>query len=257
MLDANQIRKQVLVRTLGSPWVMGPFLLGMTALTAVWALGLKAGLGWFAGLAGLLGAAGAFVTQLVMRGERTARQVTAELAGRQQESQQAKLDSLDRHLSTADEDPRPEAALRDLRALLLAFETAEAGASPVHLATVVELRARAHQLFEHCVRSLDQTGQLWQTAQQLHTPAARQPILDQRERIIAEVQASVQHLSDTLVGLQTLGTQPGSAKELTRMRTELDQSLELAKTVEARVDSLLNENALRDQTLETNLRTKG
>jgi hypothetical protein len=259
MPDANQIRKRVLLRTLGSLAVVAPFMLGMTALTAVWALGGRGGLGLFAALVGLLGAAGAFVTQLLFRGEKLARQVTDELAGEEAAAQQRSLDVLDHQLSTADDDPRPETALRDLRALVTAFEEAEAAASTEHLSMVVEIRARVDELFEQCVHSLGQTDKLCSTAQRLNSQAARKPLLAQREKIIAEVQATIKQLSETLVGLQSLGSRQGPSTELTRLREELDQSLAVAKTVEDKVQSLLNESQASDQQqlVATNPEAKG
>lgn len=239
MPDARTIRRRVLLRLLGSPWVTGPFVVGMTALTAVWALGLRTGVGVFAGLAGLLAAGGMFLTQLVLRGDKVARQVTEDVIQAEGEARQRVLDNLDRQLTDEDKDPRPETALRDLRALRRAFEEAEAAAGPVMLATMVEVRASVDQLVEQCVRSLGQTATLWQTARQLNSAAARQPLLDQRERVLQDVQATVRQLSSTLVGLQTLGTGEASPRELARLREELDRSLEVARTVEERVASLL------------------
>jgi hypothetical protein len=241
MPDANTIRKRVLLRLLGSPWVVAPFLAGMTALTAVWALGLRAGLALFAGLAGVLAAAGSFLTQLVLRGESVARQVVDESAQSEEAQARRALDDLDRVLVEEDKDSRPEAALRDLRALLAAYAEAETAASRVHLPTLVEIRSRVNQLFEQCVQSIRQTSRLRQTARQLHSPAARQPLLDQREKIIVEVQATIRQISDTLVGVQNLDAGEGSSRQLTRLREELDQSLLIARSVDERVSALLDE----------------
>jgi hypothetical protein len=259
MLEANTIKKRVLLRTLGSPLVVGPFMLGMTALTTLWALGGRAGLGLFAALVGLLGAAGAFVTQLLLRGEKLANQVSNELADEEAAVQQRSLDALDQQLSTADDDPRPETALRDLRALVMAFAEAETAASTEHVPMVVEIRARVDELFNQCVHSLAQTDKLWNTARRLNSLAARKPLMAQREKIIAEVQATVKQLSETLVGLQSLGSRQGPSAELTRLREELDQSLAVAKTVEEKVQSLLNESRAGEQpqVLATNPEAKG
>lgn len=244
MPDARQIRKKVLLRLLGHPLVVGPFVVGMTALTAVWSLGWRGGFAMFAGLVGLLAAVGSFVTQMILRGETVARQVTEEVTQAEGAAAQRLLDDLDRHLTEVDNDPRPETALRDLRALRKAFEEAEAAANPAHLPMLIDLRARANEIFDQCVQAIAQTGKLWQTARQLNSPAAREPLLNQRERIIADVQATVKQLSDTLVGIQSLGSGEGSSRALTRLREELDQSLAVARTVEERVENLLNENVV-------------
>jgi len=188
-----------------------------------------------------------------------ATQVTEEVAREEREAAQRLLDDLDQQLAEADKDPRPETALRDLRALVRAFDEAEAASSPAHLPLVVDLRARVQEVFHQGVEAVAQTGKLWQTARQLNSPAARQPLLDQRERLIADVQATVKQLSDTLVGVQSLGTGEGSPRELTRLREELDQSLAVARTVEERVASLLNETSVgsRQSLAATTSETKG
>ncbi len=244
MPDARKIRNRIILRLAGHPLVIGPFIAGMTALTAAWSFGWRAGFALFAGLAGVLVAAGSFVTQLTLRGERLARQVTDEVLIEEGQAAQRALDDLDRQLAEADKDPRPETALRDLRALLRAFDEAEAAASPAHLPLIVDLRARVQEVFRQGVEAVAQTGKLWQTARQLNSTAARQPLLDQRERLIADIQATVKQLSDTLVGVQNLGTGQGSSRELARLREELDQSLAVAKTVEEQVASLLNETPI-------------
>jgi len=115
-----------------------------------------------------------------------------------------------------------------------------------------------NELFGQCVQAITQTGRLWATARQLNSAVARQPLIDQREKIIADVQATVKQLSDTLVGVQSLGSGEGSSRELTRLREELDQSLAVARTVEERVDSLLHDDVrLRHSQIVSTTETKG
>ena len=242
MPDETQIRRKILLRALGSPLVVGPFLLGMTALTASWALGFRLGFGVFAALAGLLTAGGAFVTRLLFRGETLARRVTDELTQGEQRSAQKSLDTLDQHLALADDDPRPETALRDLRALVRAFDEFVDRTDSLNAPAVIEVRSRVRQLFDYSVRSLEQTQQLGDTAKILHLPEARQPLLEQREKIIADIQAGIQQLGGTLAALQRLGgTGTQSNRELSRLRDELDQSLQIASRVEDRLNSLLDQ----------------
>jgi hypothetical protein len=80
---------------------------------------------------------------------------------------------LHERLSSADDDPRPEAALRDLRALLRAFEElAEQRSELIALQVLVEVRAKVHQLFDESVHSFEQTLKLYDMAQELQAPAA-------------------------------------------------------------------------------------
>ena len=241
MLDDKTLRKRVFLRLLGSPVTVIPFMLGMTTMTASWALDWKPGIGLFAGLAGILAAAGAFVTRLLLDGDRVTREVATALEREEQEARQRSLDELDHRLATADEDPRPETALRDLRALVKAFEENSDDYYRFNAGSAIEIHSRIGQLFDRCVESIQQTERLWQTAEKINTPAARKPILQQREKIIEEVQASIKQLSNALVALQTLGAGDRSNADLARLRDELDQSLAVAKTVEERVNDLVKE----------------
>jgi hypothetical protein len=240
MLDEGKLRRKVFLRLLGSPIVLAPSLAGFTACTALWTLNWNPAFGWFAALAGVLGSAGAYVTRLVFDQGRTARTVLAEMQQDEQRNWQAALDDLDRRLVKADNDPRPELALRDLRALLRAFDDAAAQPQAADLSATVEVQSRVRQLFESSVKSLEQTLKLGQIAQQLQMPDARRPLLEQRERIVGDIQAGVRQLGSTLAALQRLDTAGAPSAELTRLREELDQSLELAEKVEARLHSLFD-----------------
>lgn len=245
MLDEKSLKKRVFLRLLGSPLTVLPFMAGMTTMMASWALNWNPGLGLFSGLAGTLCAAGAFLTRLLVNGEEVTRTVAAQIEQEEQVARQQALDELDKKLTTADKDPRPETALRDLRALVKALEECSADYDRFNPSTVIEIHSRFSQLFDHCVESLRQTDRLWQTSQQLHSASARKPILDQREKIVSEVQASIKQLSDTLVAMQALGAGERADGQLARLRDELDQSLAIAKTVEERVNDLVKEVAVK------------
>jgi hypothetical protein len=239
-MNEGQIRRKVFLRLLGHPVVIAPFLIGITGWTAVWALNLASGLGWFAACAGALGSAGTYLTRLILDDGKTARTVLEEAEQKEQNATQAALDDLDRRLVASDDDPRPEIALRDLRALVGAFDEFAGQPDSLRAPAVLEVRSRVRQLFDYSVRSLEQTQQLGDTARILHLPEARGPLLEQREHIIADIQAGIKQLGDTLAALQRIGTSDQSNRELSRLRDELDQSLEIAGRVEARLNSLLD-----------------
>ena len=248
-MNEGQIRRKVFLRLLGHPVVIAPFVLGVSACTAVWAFNWPAGLGWFATAAGALASAGAYLTRLVLDDGKIARAVVTEMEQRDQQAIEATLDELDRLLSISDKDPRPETALRDLRALVRAFDSFAEKTDSLHAPAVIEVRSRVREIFESSVRSLEQTLQLGNTAKILHLPEARKPLLEQREKIIAEIQAGIKQLGNTLAALQHLGSGAQSTRELARLRDELDQSLQIASRVEERLNSLLDhtESDIRTQ----------
>lgn len=254
MPDESKLRKRVLLRLFGSPLVLTPALVGLSAAAVSWALNWRPSLGIFAGLAGLMASVGVYLTRVILDNGKTAREVMEALEREQRAAWEAALDDLDRRLVSADQDPRPEAALRDLRALLRAFEETADRAEAEHLMAVVDVRSRARQLFDSSVRSLEQTMKLYATARQLQLAAARQPLLEKRERIIADVQAGIRQLGATLVALQGLGTGDQAKGELARLREELDQSLQLAGRVESRLSSLLEAEGADAGAVESSLR---
>jgi len=239
MADDTSLRRRVLLRLLGSPLVVSPALLGATLGAASWALNWRPGLGAFALLAGLLGSAGMFVTRLLVNGPEIQEAISRELQEQHRNARESALDDLDRRLTSSDRDPRPEAALRDLRALRESFDKLATGSDTAGLFTVTEVVAQVRELHDRSARSLEQTIQLHEIAVQLTTPSARQPILDHRERLIAEVQATVKQLGTTLVALQNLGANPAAASGLARLRSELDASLQAAARAEARLEAML------------------
>ena len=249
-MNEGQIRRKVFLRLLGHPVVLAPLVLGATAFTAAWAFDWPVALGLFALFAGTLGAVGAYITRLILDGGKTARAVVTEAELKDQQATQAALDELDRRLVSSDNDPRPEAALRDLRALVRAFEEFADNADDFHASAVFDVRSRVRQIFDSSVRSLEQTLQLGDTAKILHLPEARKPLLEQREKIIADIQAGVKQAGATLAALQRLSTGGESSRELARLQDELDQSLEIASRVETRLNSLLDqtESDIRSQT---------
>ena len=235
-VNKDEIRKRVFLRLAASPLVLGPFLLGFTSMVSAWAFDLRqAGLFLFGGIAGMLIGSGNFVSKLLLSGKREAHKVLTEVEQEQFEKRQKSLDDLRRALERSDNDPRPEEALSDLRALVDTFQSLEKDSSSGQWAIMVDVRLQVESLFAHCVRLIEQTHHLRLTADKLSTEAARHPVLEQRELMIHEIQACVKQLSHSLVSLQEFGHVQASTQDLQQMRKELDSSLEVARKVEERM----------------------
>src|SRR6185503_4192854 len=108
MLDEKSLKRRVFLRLLGSPVTVLPFMVGMSTMIASWALNWQPGLGLFSGFAGTVCAAGAFLTRLFVSGEEVTRNVAAQVEREEQAARQKALDELDKRLTAADKDPRPE-----------------------------------------------------------------------------------------------------------------------------------------------------
>jgi hypothetical protein len=232
----DDIQKRVLLRLAASPVVLAPVMLGFMSMVSAWAFNFKsAGLFVFGGIAGILIGGGTFLSKLLLSGKSTAQKVLTEVEQEQHLAHQSELDQLEQVLIHSDRDPRPEEALRDLRALVATFEGLEKNAPSAQWSIMVDVRLQVESLFSHSVRLLEQTHRLWETAEKLSSQVAKQPVIDQREQIIHEIQSCVKQLSHSLVSLQKLGHVEASTVDLKKMRQELDTSLEVARKVEARM----------------------
>ena len=242
MIDKGQIRRNLLLRQMESPWVLVPFMLGAasltTGLTFDWRM---SALALFGGIAGLLTAGGIFLTRLLLQDEEQVTRIIQEMEEEEMVRKERELDALERELETSDDDPRPEKTLRDLRSLVEAFRESTRTARSHHLSTVIDIHGRVIELFDHSVELLGQTIHLWKTADSLNTEAARKPMLERREEIIVEIEGSVQQLSHALVRLKELEAGHAAGDRLRQMREELDQSLTVARAVENRVSNWMQE----------------
>jgi hypothetical protein len=232
----DDVQRRVLMRLAANPIVLTPAMIGFMGMISAWAFNFKnTSLFLFGGIAGMLIGAGAFVSKLLLAGKSTAQKILTEIEHEQNLAHQEELDHLEQVLIQSDQDPRPEEALRDIRALVDNFESLEKNAPSAQWSIMVDVRLQVESLFSHSVRLLEQTHHLWETAAKLSSDAAKQPVLEQREQIIHEIQCCVKQLSHSLVSLQKLGHVEASTTDLKKMRQELDASLEVASKVEARM----------------------
>jgi len=192
--------------------------------------------------------AGTVAARYFFRGDKLAMKVLSDEAESRVRAAEAELDSLDRRL-TRDSDQRPEKFLRDLRALRgrLVRQDFFGGkqVSP-------DMLSQVHELFGMSVNAIRRTADLYETSQSLATREARDQMMLRRETILAEVGRGVQQLAATLDRLQQIAFEDDGDEMhlLTRARTELDHSLEVARRVEERMREMvapsLSEQALRE-----------
>ena len=112
------------MRLAANPIVLAPAMIGFMGMISAWAFNFKnTSLFLFGGIAGMLIGAGAFVSKLLLAGKSTAQKILTEIEHEQNLAHQEELDHLEQVLIQSDQDPRPEEALRDLRALVDNFES--------------------------------------------------------------------------------------------------------------------------------------
>jgi hypothetical protein len=99
-----------------------------------------------------------------------------------------------------------------------------------------QLVSQVEQIFQASVGQLKRSLELYEISQKL-SPRSRDEILAERERVIAEVIETRDHLSSTIDEFQAFVTRRDQS-DLGRLREELDETLRVAKKTEERMASI-------------------
>ncbi len=97
------------------------------------------------------------------------------------------------------------------------------------------------KLFKESIISLERTLELSKAAQKMRTRKGRDSLLDSREQILEEIDKNIRQLAQTLDGLRTLDVKAGTDEHLARIRSELEESLDVAYRVDERLQTLEEE----------------
>lgn len=228
----DDVRKKVLLDIFASPLTLFPVAGGMTSLLYSWAVGgsLPANL---VGVAAILGGVGMLATRLIVGLESITERAYKYLQDKQRRLQEESLDALDERLTT-DDDPRPEANLRQLRQLYTNFhdglrQRKISSANQVLVETV-------ERLFGACVAQIERSHELWEQTKGLKGEA-RKRLRDEREKVVGDVAQTIEHLGLTVERYQALATERNHS-ELARLREELDESIRVARRTEERIAGL-------------------
>ena len=234
MLDKKKLKNKILMGHLASLWTLIPFLVGTTLIMAVVTFSRRMGITLFAGVSCILGSAGAFFTQFLWGGEKIQKKVLEDLQKEEQQNKERTLNALDQQLC-ADGDPRTEGYLRDLRAICKALLEKGEWLEGINAGAVFDIVSTVDQLFRECIHSLERTLEILRLANQVGTEKMRKTLLEERERIITEVGKTIDQLGRILQDLKTRAREDAVDSNLAQLRRELDQSLEIAKTVDEKM----------------------
>lgn len=249
--EGGEFRRRYLARLWGSPLVLAPLVLGASAFMGNWALNLHSGLLAFGGVAGVLGAAGIFLTRALLGGESIGREVAQELASEAEKAYEMRLYEIQRGL-LADNDPDNDHFLKDLKEIVTAFRNPATWPDSLDSATRATISGNVERIFDCSLRQMEKAQQLWSTARELQSASVREPILRKRKEILNEVGRSLRQLSEALAGLSALGatassaTSDAEAGEIRRLQSELEQNLQVARAAEERMSALEREIGARD-----------
>jgi len=228
----DKVKKKVLLDLFGSPATVLPIVAGMSAWLLSWAVDGNTMLN-LGGMVGVLGGVGFLATRLIFGLEKITENAFQYLNDQKREAQDQALDALEMQLR-GDEDPRTQTYLRDLRTLYANFQDDLRNGRIAGAARAV--LEQVEKLFQAAVKHLEHSYHLWMTAGRM-SGDAREALLEERERVVQEVQDTVEHLSRTIEQFHSFRVKESEA-ELARLREELDETMQVARRAEARLESL-------------------
>jgi hypothetical protein len=240
----DEIKRKVYLDLFATPGTLLPVAAGLTAWIASWAMGGDAVMN-FAGLAGVLTGAGVLASRLILGLDRITHNAYNHVLQRQRRLQEESLEQLEKRLSEG-QDARTLNCLRELRHLYSRLQT-EIEQRKVNAAEYGVIEG-VEQLFHGCIQQLEHTAGLWETAATMKGPA-RQDLLRQREELVREVCDAVVHLGQTVERFHAVTTQK-NRRELTRLRKELDQSMQVAREAARRTEQLIEQQPVDSRELE-------
>lgn len=228
----DDVKKKVYLDIFASPGTLIPIAAGLTALMTSWAMGGNEILN-FAGISGMLAGIGVTATRLVLGLESITRDAYDHVLRRQQHEQEESLERLHKRL-LEDQDSRTQHGLRELRSLSSQLRS-KVDEGQVNAAAYQVIEG-VDRLFQTCVKQLEYSVELWETAQAMRG-TGRDRVLQQRDELVQEVVETVDHLRMTVERFHAMTTHKNRS-ELARLRRELDQSMQVAREVERRTEEL-------------------
>lgn len=226
MINDKGFRNKVLTEIFLHPMVLVPFCVGIASLCFSFE-----GPRHFR----MLAAAGIFISGVALIGRMTfwfdsiVQKTFTKWHKKQEWARNKALDQLDKSLS-ADQDTRDERILRQLRSVYKVFVEMVASAK----IRQYDFLNTAERLFVNSIENLRESQEKWRQAMELPVES-REILLEERKRLIDDVEVSVGSLSGALEEIQKL---THKKSELSNIRKELEQRLELAKKVEKRLGEL-------------------
>lgn len=240
-MDRDEIRKRLLLRLFGEPVTLALGIGGTMALLSAPLFGLGLAVPAFLGISGIAGSAGILAVRGILMREQLTRDLIEEIEREEADAHTARLDRLYTELE-GDHDPRTEALFNDLRTLVQTVRDDAKWRSKVNTVAAADILKGIDELFKGSVDSLERTLELHRTRAQLTTAAAGDPLVHERERLIADVEQTVQRLGMLVTELRVLGTQTDEGADLSRIRSELDSNLAAVRRTAAETRAWVQEN---------------
>jgi mevalonate kinase len=231
----NSVQKKVLLDLFVHPLTMIPAALGSTLLLFGWAIGGGPKL-TFLGLAAIALGVGIFLTKFFLGLDKLMQKASEYFDQQSQEEKTKKLDELGEMLAE-DGDSRTDSALNDLRALYATYQKGIASGEITN-ATRVVIGTQIEDLFVACINQLQYANELYLNKRDVSgSGKVRKLIRQKREKVITEVLVTIDQL-EKAVQQCVESTTTNTQNELSQRRKELERSLTVAATTEAKMRDL-------------------
>ena len=238
LIDKKLFRQKYLLHLISNPFTIYPFAAGVLGVFASWVFTLEPQILYlFAGaVVGLGLPIGALITKWTSGPDDIAKQVHEELLNEAHQQQEEELNALHKQL-LKDGDQRTEQMLEELRSLHESFQeeamdTGWMASLPVTVSA--EIAGKVSDLFNQAVECLKDTLKMYEKSKDSKMATVRRVLQEHREQQIADVQQTIVQLSHLYARVLTLSPESNET-ELSRLRTELDDSLAFAKKVDEQI----------------------
>lgn len=238
LIDKKLFRQKYLLHLISNPFTIYPFAAGVLGVFASWVFNLEPQILYlFAGaVVGLGLPIGALITKWTSGTDDIAKQVHEELLNEAHQQHEAELNALHKQL-LKDGDQRTEQMLEELRILHESFqeEAMDTGwMASLPLTVSAEIAGKVSELFDQAVQCLKDTLKMHEKSRDSKLATIKRVLQQHREQQIADVQQTIVQLTNLYARVITLSPESNET-ELSRLRTELDESLAFAKKVDEQI----------------------
>ncbi len=232
-MERSEIIRKLLLGPLD--WItLAPFLAGISVGLGAWAVGQDSGVVVASSMILVLAAAGIYLNRLLFGWQENYEKIVAKWRDGVEKARDAELDRLYRELAQ-DGDPRTEALLKDLRTLTKALMNEQ---SETLAMSAFDIVSDVDKLFQRSVDYLQESLNLWQTAEDMERASIKEQLMAQRDVLIGEVEQSLENLGDVLGSVKRAAVSTHDGQRLADLREELTARLKIAEDVEERMSAM-------------------
>lgn len=230
----DKIRKRILVELFVTPYALFPFIGGCSLLMLAWAT--KAyGVFAFGGFISCVLGVGIALTNFLLNIDKFSEKALEQIKADVERKRNDRLNALAEKLKITREVKNWELKKDDdyLIDLRILYEGFLSDLEKQTVDTTSEMIVQVDQIFEECIKALEHSFDLYQTAGTM-APAQRKVVLDKRAGVLKEVDESVTLLSELMVKVRTMDTRDKNIS-LSKLRSELRTQLSAAEATKERL----------------------